>query len=338
MKAYRLHAVGDLRLENIARPEVEPGWSLVRVAVAGICSSDVPRVFERGTYRFPTVPGHEFSGIVEAVGGAADSRWVGKRAGVFPLIPCRECEPCKAGRFELCRNYDYLGSRRDGGFSDYCAVPVWNLIELPESVSLEQGAMMEPLAVALHAAKKLGKLAGKSVAVVGSGLIGFAVAQWARVLGASRAVVVARSESKRSYAEACKVEYVSNGDSPRLLGRFDCVVEAVGTSSSVACALGLARAGATVVLIGNPAEDISLPQDAFWRILRKELVVRGTWNSSYKCGGTSDWSEVADALASKLVTVDGLVSHRLKADELPAGLRLMREHSEPYCKIVTLWE
>ena len=87
MKAFVLHGVGDLRHEEYPLPQLEPGWALVKVLAAGICSSDVPRIFEKGTYHFPTIPGHEFSGRVEAVADEKDSRWVGKHVGVFPLIP-----------------------------------------------------------------------------------------------------------------------------------------------------------------------------------------------------------------------------------------------------------
>ena len=91
---------------------------------------------------------------------------------VFPLIPCRKCIPCKNKRFEMCRHYSYLGSRSDGGFAEYVAVPVWNLIELPESVSFEQAAMMEPMAVAVHAMREADVQSDQTVAVIGLGTIG----------------------------------------------------------------------------------------------------------------------------------------------------------------------
>ena len=134
MKAYVLHGIGDLRYEDRSLPEHYPGWALVKVLVAGICSSDIPRIFEKGPYHFPTIPGHEFSGKVERVADESDRHWLGKRVGVFPLIPCKKCASCEKGQYETCSNYDYIGSRRDGGFAEYVAVPVWNLLELPETV------------------------------------------------------------------------------------------------------------------------------------------------------------------------------------------------------------
>ena len=127
MKAYNLHAKNDLRYEEVEYPECPSGWSIVKVRYAGICSSDIPRVFTKGTYHFPTIPGHEFSGVVDKVADKTDEHLVGKKVGIFPLIPCRKCEQCKTGHYEMCSNYDYVGSRRDGGFAEYVAVPVWNL-------------------------------------------------------------------------------------------------------------------------------------------------------------------------------------------------------------------
>ena len=116
MKAYVLHGIGDLRHEDCALPEIRPGWALVKVTAAGICSSDIPRIFEKGTYHFPTIPGHEFSGRVEKTADESDKEWVNKRVGIFPLIPCKKCASCEKGQYETCSNYDYIGSRRDGGF------------------------------------------------------------------------------------------------------------------------------------------------------------------------------------------------------------------------------
>ena len=111
MKAYVLHQIQDLQYDEVLMPDCPSGWAIVKVKAAGICSSDIPRIFSKGTYHFPTIPGHEFSGIVEKVGSIADVDLVGKHVGVFPLIPCKECEQCKQKRYEMCSHYDYIGSR-----------------------------------------------------------------------------------------------------------------------------------------------------------------------------------------------------------------------------------
>lgn len=156
MKAYVLHDIGDIRYEEVKKPILKPDEVLIEVKAVGICGSDIPRIFENGTYSFPLIPGHEFSGCIVETGAEADSDWLGKRVGVFPLLPCRNCVPCGRQHYEMCRSYSYFGSRTDGAFAQYVAVPVGNLVELPEEVSYEAAAMLEPMAVAAHAMRSMG--------------------------------------------------------------------------------------------------------------------------------------------------------------------------------------
>ena len=329
MKAYVLHGIGDLRCEDVPLPELPSGWALVRVLAAGICSSDIPRIFEKGTYHFPTIPGHEFSGLVEKVADESDSRWIGKRVGVFPLIPCKKCPSCEKGQYETCSNYDYIGSRRDGGFAEYAAVPVWNLVELPEAVSDVQGALLEPAAVALHAVKRAEIFPGASVCVVGTGAIGLLAGQWAKLLGAGRVVIKGRSESKRQIVQRCGLEYLQDA---RPGEEFDCVIEAVGSARALEESLLLTAPGGRLLLMGNPDGPRALSQDLYWRILRKQLTLIGTWNSSYG-GADSDWTEAVRAMAEGRLRTGAAVTHLLEKDKLPQGLEIMRGRREPYCKI-----
>ncbi len=326
MKAYVLHGIGDLRCEERPLPDVPPGWALVRVLAAGICSSDIPRIFKKGTYHFPTIPGHEFCGLVESAVDEKDREWVGKRVGVFPLIPCKQCPSCQRGQYETCSDYDYLGSRRDGGFAEYTAVPVWNLMELPDVVNDFQGALLEPAAVALHAVKRAEIKLGDKVCVVGTGAIALLAGQWAKLNGAGQVVIKGRSEAKRELAEGCGLEYsVECGDS------YDCVIEAVGSAQALEESLKLAAAGGRVVLMGNPDGDRMLSQNVYWKILRKQLRLFGTWNSSYG-GAESDWQVVLHNMPT--LKTENILSHILEWSELDQGLAIMRGKTEPYCKIM----
>lgn len=328
MKAYVLHGVGDLRYEDVPVPVPGPGWALVRVLAAGICSSDIPRIFYKGTYHFPTIPGHEFCGVVERVHDPEDESWVGKRVGVYPLIPCKKCDSCLRKEYETCADYDYIGSRRDGAFGEYAAVPVWNLIELPHEVSDLAGAMLEPASVALHAVRKLGDLSGRSVCVVGTGPIGLMAGQWAMALGAAEVAVKGRGEGKRAFVQRAGLGYMAESK-----GEFDCVIEAVGSPKAVAESISLARPGGRLVLMGNPAGEISLAQDVYWRILRRQLVLCGTWNSSFKREG-SDWAGSVRAAAEGALRPESLCTHVLDFTELRRGLDIMRDKREPYGKII----
>lgn len=330
MKAYVLHGIGDLRYEDCPLLELRPGWALVKVLVVGICSSDIPRIFEKGTYHFPTIPGHEFSGQVEKVANKSDGKWIGKRVGVFPLIPCKKCPSCQKEQYETCANYDYIGSRRDGSFAEYVAVPVWNLIELPETVSDIQGALLEPTAVALHAVKRARIFPSTSVCVVGTGAIGLLAGQWAKILGAGRVVIKGRSESKGQIVQQCGLEYKADSCAGE---EFDCVIEAVGSAQALEESLLRTAPGGRLVLMGNPDGSRTLSQDLYWRILRKQLTLIGTWNSSYG-NNDSDWSKSLYAMADGSLKSDGIVTHMLNREELPKGLEIMRSKSETFCKVI----
>ena len=151
MKAWVLHGVGDIRFEEVETPQPADGEVLVAVRAAGICGSDIPRIYQTGAHVQPLIPGHEFAGQVVGTGRDVSADWQNRRVGIFPLIPCKNCVSCQKQHYELCRSYSYLGSRRNGGFAEYVTVPAWNLIALPDAVSYEQAAMMEPMAVAVHA-------------------------------------------------------------------------------------------------------------------------------------------------------------------------------------------
>lgn len=336
MKAYVLESIGNLQYKEVPEPECPEGWAIIEVKAAGICSSDIPRIFTKGTYHFPTIPGHEFSGVVKRTGSKTDESWIGKRVGVFPLIPCKECEQCRKKKFELCSNYDYTGSRRDGGFAEEVAVPVWNLIEIPDMVPFEEAALFEPLAVALHAAKRLGVKKGDHVGIIGTGMIGIAVAQWAKAFGAEYVAIIGRTEEKRTIIEALSgISYFTYNDE---LPQFDRTIEAVGTPNAIAKAIDLTKPEGNIVFMGNPSGDILLEQNNYWKILRNQLHISGTWNSSFDGMNPSDWTEVTNAIASGNINLKGLISHRYSKEQLFDGLSLIKEHKEPYCKVMTKWE
>ena len=168
MRALNLQGVGDLRYEEVPRPERKPGEVLLKIKAVGICGSDIPRVFIKGTYHFPTIIGHEVAGeIVEA----EDSELVGKGASVFPLLPCGKCSACQEEQYARCSDYDYYGSRRDGAMAEYIAVKQENLCLLPKEVTYEEAAMSEPATVALHAFHKSGVGQGETLLIYGIGAI-----------------------------------------------------------------------------------------------------------------------------------------------------------------------
>ena len=108
MQGYVLHGIGDIRLEEVEKPKPEKGMVLVKVMAAGICGSDIPRIYQTGAHRMPLIPGHEFSGRVEALGEGVSETWLGKRVGIFPLMPCGTCPQCLKKQYEMCQHYNYM--------------------------------------------------------------------------------------------------------------------------------------------------------------------------------------------------------------------------------------
>ncbi|MCR5249162.1 MAG: galactitol-1-phosphate 5-dehydrogenase [Lachnospiraceae bacterium] len=349
MKAQVLYGVDDLRYEEREKPVPGEGEVLLKVLAAGICGSDIPRIFRTGAHRHPLVPGHEFSAEVAACGAGTDPALLGKRVGVFPLIPCGECLPCRQKRFEMCRDYDYLGSRCDGAFAEFVTAPADRLILLPEQVGSEAAAMLEPLSVAAHALRRSGfdPEAEQRVALIGLGTIGLMLVMFLREAGCRHIIGVGNKAFQREKfteltAGIPDAAYLDAGEGNavqkirELSGRdgADVVFECVGKSETYAEAIDAAAPGGYVMLIGNPASDMELKRDIYWKILRRQLTVRGSWNSSFTGEADDDWHYVLERIADGRIDPAGLITQRYPLAELDKGLRLMRDKTEDYIKVM----
>ncbi len=330
MKALVLHAVGDLRYEDIPQPELTPGSVRVRVAFCGVCGSDIPRIFVKGTYHFPTVCGHEFAGTVEAVAPGAAGFSPGDRVAVFPLLWCGQCAACADQKYVQCEDYDYYGSRRDGAFAEYVVVPPRNLMKVPAGVSLEEAAMTEPAAVARHALRRVAdRLDGRSVLIFGAGPIGLMAAQWARAMGA-RAVALS-DPIARKLELARELGFVTSAPADGA----DVVVDAAGAPPALLAAMRAARRGGAVVLLGNPSGDLTLPAALWSQLMRREVALYGTWNSDYGVAGDrDDWRAALEAMASGRLRLRPLISHTVPLADGIAALQMMRDGREFFSKVM----
>ncbi|HAT09641.1 MAG TPA: galactitol-1-phosphate 5-dehydrogenase [Planctomycetes bacterium] len=343
MQAAVLHAIGDLRIEEIATPSPGPGEVLVRIGSCGICGSDVPRVFTKGTYSFPTVCGHEFAGTVAATGPGATLA-VGTQVTVFPLLWCGRCAECERGEYARCADYDYLGSRSDGGFAQFVVAPQRNCLALLAGVSVEEGAMTEPAAVALHAVKRSGLKAGETVAVFGAGPIGLLVAQWARALGAARVLIFDIAPRNLELARELGFSEVFDSKAGDPVARVeattggrgaDVTLEAAGVPATFTAAVASAAAGGRVVMLGNPSGDVVLPAKLISQMMRRELALVGTWNSSFSaCGLPDDWRTVLAAVAAGTIRLKPLVTHRFGLKDTMAGMQVMKNRTEFVSKVL----
>lgn len=324
MAAVSLYGIGDLRLIETDIPECKEDEVLVKIKNCGICGSDIGRIFKKGTYHFPTVPGHEFSGEVAFDPGG---KLKGKRVVVFPLLPCFTCEMCRKKLYAQCSNYNYYGSRCDGGFAEYIAVKKFNLTEIPANVSFEEGAMCEPVSVALHAVKKAGIKSGDTVLISGAGPIGLISAQWSRLLGAEKVMMFDIDPQKTEFCRENGFSEYKDGD------KFDAAIEGTGAGAALARIIDGISSGGRIVLMGNPSSDVLLPAENYQRILRKELSIKGTWNSSYS-DVRNDWQESLAAISEGKLNLKPLITHRVSLSECTKMLEKMRGKKEFYCKVM----
>jgi L-iditol 2-dehydrogenase len=341
MKALVLERDTELVYREVPEPASPgPGWALVKVAFSGICNSDLHRGFGAGAYRYPLIMGHEFSGtVLEAPAGSGYA--AGDAVTVFPLIPCRVCSACLAGQHAQCASYDYLGSRRDGAFAERVWVPAANLFRVPAGVELLHAALTEPCAVARHAASKADLPPGATVAVFGGGPIGNMAAQWLRLAGAARVFVVDIDERKLSLARSMGFEPLDAraGDPvEELRGRtggtgVDAALEAVGLPLTFRQVLAAARHGGQAVLMGNIRGSLSLEEREVSSLLRREVTIRGTWNSRVSPEGANDWTESL-ARMGRGIDVAPLVSHVVPLAEGPDVFRRIVGGGEYFAKAV----
>lgn len=323
MKACVLESLGQLTYKEVPTPKPKEDEVLLQVKACGICSSDIDRVFKTGAYHFPIILGHEFSGKIVEVGNGVDRCYLGRRAVVFPLLPCFKCSSCSVGAYMRCEQYSYFGSRCDGAFAEYIAVPVWNLSFFSDNVPYESAAMCEPSAVALHATTAAEVMPGETVAVVGSGTIGLLAAMWFRIQGVHQVIVIGRGMEKLKIANKLGFEHVisSSTQNPEqeiqhlTNGRgADVVLEAVGNTATVNTAIRCAGKGGRVILTGNPATNIELDRNVYWKILRGELSIRGIWNSNYNTE-KNDWAVTLDHMEKGHISVEQLITHKFSLDK-----------------------
>lgn len=326
MKMVNLHAVGDLRYEDARIPECAADEVLLAVKSCGICGSDIPRVYTKGTYHFPTVIGHEFSGVIIF---DPEEKLTNKKASVFPLLPCFRCASCKAGNYATCENYDYYGSRRDGGMSEYIAVKRWNLVIMPDSLSFDEAAMCEPVSVARHAVSKLDIKKGDKLLISGAGPIGIIAGQWAKSFGADEVYYFDIDERKIEFAKELGFKEYENGVN------VNCVIEGTGFEDALSTCLKAVSPSGRMVLMGNPSKEVTLSQNTYWHILRKELTVLGTWNSSYN-NRINDWKESLQAMAEKRIDVTPLITHRYSLCECNTAFEMMKNKTEFYNKVMLI--
>ncbi len=346
MKAMRWHGVGDVRLDDVPEPRAASGEVVVEVAACGLCGSDlheylhgpvyIPKTAHPLTGVVPPVTlGHEFAGRVAEVGPGVAGLRPGDRVAVNPCLTCGECRWCRTGRPNHCARLGTLGLSRDGALAPLVAVPAAGCHALPPEVGDEEGAVVEPLAVAVHAYRRARLAGGERVAVLGAGPIGLLVLQVARARGAAWLAVIEPREERRRLARALGADVGIDpgaGDPARAVDeltggeRAEVVFECVGGGPAFATAVRTAGKAGRVVLVGLTPGTVSL---SALQLLAHEKEILGS--SAY----VDEFPEAIGLLAERRVRVEPLVTGRVPLERAVAdGLEALLRREAGHVKIL----
>ncbi len=292
MKALILRDYLKFSFEETPSPELGAGEVLVAVKACGICGSDVHGMDgSTGRRRPPVIMGHEAAGEIVEVNRPANGWKRGDRVTFDSTIFCGTCAFCRQGRVNLCENRQVLGVscedyRRQGAFAEYVAVPERVLYRLPDGLSFEDAAMIEPVSIAFHAVQRASPLLNDTAVVVGAGMIGLFVIQALRVAGSGKVIAVDVVPDKLKLARDLGASHAVNSGSEDVLARVqsltggfgaDLAVEAVGVAPTVEMATRCVRKGGSVTLVGNVSPRVELPLQV---TVTRELTIYGSCASS----------------------------------------------------------
>ncbi len=329
-------ASGKIEFIDVDRPKPQAHEVLMQTRRIGVCGSDIHVFHGLHPYTsFPVVQGHEVGGVVAEVGESVTGFEVGDKITFTPQVTCGECYPCRNGMYHICENLKVMGFQTGGAAQEYFILPEWNVFKLPDDMPLDFAAMVEPIAVAVHALRRGGDVADKKVLALGGGTIGNLVAQVAGALGAAAVMITDVSTYKLDVAKACGITYTINTASEDLNeailrdfgpDRADLILECVGAQTTATQAVANARKGTTIVIVGvfgkKPEVDLGLVQD-------RELNLVGTL--MYQ---KPDYETAIDLITGGKMRLENLVTHRFNFNEYLEAYHTIEKSNGEYMKVM----
>jgi 2-desacetyl-2-hydroxyethyl bacteriochlorophyllide A dehydrogenase len=334
MRQAVMTSPGVIEFRQVPLPEPGPGEVMVRVQRIGVCGSDVH--VNKGLHpftKYPVVQGHEWSGVVESVGQGVAGIASGMKVTATPQIVCGHCKPCRRGDYNICDTLKVQGFQAPGCAQDFFVAAAEKIVPLPESFTFEQGALVEPTAVAVHCTGRAGDLGGKNVAVIGAGPIGNLAAQLCRARGAN-VLLADVSDYRLQIAKQCNITHVSNARqetlaqaSARAFGDegFDVAFECAGVQPALDAAVATIQKGGTIVVVAvyehRPTVDMSVVGD-------RELKLVGTL--MYK---REDYVRAVELIGSGAVVAAPLESKHFPFAQYADAYRFIDEQGERSMKV-----
>ncbi len=327
---------GKIEFRQVEKPGVKADEVLIQVKRIGVCGSDIHVFHGLHPYTsYPVVQGHEIGGVVAETGADVRGFAQGDKVVFMPQVTCGKCYPCRHGMYHICDHLKVMGFQTGGAAQEYFPVKAEMVLKLPDTITLDQAAMIEPVSVAVHALSRAGNLDGLNVVVLGAGTIGNLVAQVARASGAKGVMITDLSEYKLEKARACGFEHVVNSQQEdvgqAILNAFgpdraDLILECVGVQDTITQAVSNARKGSTIVVVGvfgkKPLVDLGLVQD-------RELSLLGTLMYQKK-----DYLRAIELVAAGKLVLDQMVTHRFSFRNYLEAYEVIESSGGQYMKVM----
>jgi L-iditol 2-dehydrogenase len=344
MKAATLAAKGRFDIHEVPVPKIQNDTDvLVRIKTVGVCGSDI-HYYTTGrigsqVVQYPFVVGHESAGIVEQVGRKVKAVKVGQRVAIDPAVSCGKCDQCKAGREHTCRHLRFMGApgQMEGSMQEYVVIRGRNCFPLKTQMTFDQGALSEPLAIAVYSVERSALSRKSNVAILGVGPIGMSVFHVLRTKGVGRVYVTDKIAERLAFAGRLKPAWVGNPERVDIVKeiedqdplQLDSVYECSGSPEAIAQGVQLLKPGGQLVIVGIPeVDDISLP---IHELRRKEISIINIRRQVH-CT-----SKAIDLLAKRKIKMDSLVTHHFPLEETQRAFDLVSTRKDGVMKaIITL--
>lgn len=320
MRAAVFYGAGETKLEDLPRPQPGPRDILIKVKAAGVCGTDIHIVKGISRSAVPVVLGHEYAGEIVEIGSEVGEFRTGDRVTVDPNITCGECNYCLAGKVNLCRNLRALGVDLNGGFAEYSLLPVQQAYRLPDNLSYEEAALVEPLACCVHGMKLVVGQGVRRAVILGGGNIGLMILQLLKLEGAEEIIVSEPIASKRELALKLGAHQAVDPLKESIeLRRVDLVIECAGLPQTVEETFEIVSDGGTILLFGLVDADAEVgikPQ----AVVTRELKIQGSVLNPYT------HEKALRLIAEGKVSVAPLITHTFRLSEIDAAFRKHQEH------------
>jgi len=321
---------------DVPTPTAAQGEVVVKIIRSGICGSDIHAYYGKHPFiDLPVVPGHEFSGTICELGGGVQGFNIGDRVTVMPQLFCGVCRNCKVGRYNICASLKVIGCQAPGAMQEKLAVDASLVLKLPDKLNFDQGAMLEPVSVGIHACRRVGGVANKRVVVLGAGTIGNLAAQAAKAMGAEAVMITDISDQRLALAKKCGIDHTVNIQTEDLAAKIkhlwgddgaDLFIECVGVASAVEQAINVAGKGTDIIIAGVFGDmttvSMGLVQD-------KELNLIGTLMYT-----KDDWLDAIRFVEAGTVVLEPLMSAHFPLAELAEAFRYVEDSKDTALKVL----